>query len=116
MKRILKMPEVITNRLLAKLSTVEFGVSLVVTVFLLGGLWSSINAKIAVAQTSAEKNGEKVLAVESVVNDIQMDIAIIKSNQAHAAEMTKEQTSELAEQRKDIKKILSLMGAANNGN
>lgn len=103
------MGDRITNAMLAKLFSVEFLVSAVIATFVLGTLWSSVNSEIAEAQQNAQQSAEKVAAVETAVNIIKTDVAVIKANQINAAATDKEQSKELAEQRKDIKAILQLL-------
>jgi hypothetical protein len=104
------MVEKITNGGIAKLVSAEFIISTVIAVFVLGGIYTSIQNSIAMAQASADHSVSKTLAVEQAVNDIKVELAGIKSNQAYAAQKDVEQSQELLEQRKDIKKILSILG------
>ena len=63
----------------------------------------------AQAQTSADASAAKVERVEATVNKIQTDVEVIRANQTNAAAVDREQTRQLAEQRKDIKVILQLV-------
>jgi septal ring factor EnvC (AmiA/AmiB activator) len=108
------MTRPITNTVLAKLFSLEFAASAIIAVWVLGGIWVNINASIASAQATAEQSVAKVAKVEQSVNEIQTDIAVIKTNQANIAKVVDDLSEEVSEQRKDIKKILSILGNGDN--
>jgi hypothetical protein len=95
---------------LADLFTLEFTLSAIVAIFILGGVWVSITAGITVAQATANESAARVEKVEDTVNKIEMDLAIVKVNQSTFGMKADELTDEVKEQRKDIKKILSILG------
>ena len=110
------MPEdqTFTNRMLAKLGTIETVVAVIVAIFFAGGVWVSLNSSIASAQDVAAQNSKKLEKVQAAVTSIKTDVAVIKSQQTEAAKLAEKQTFEQVEQRKDIKQILLLLGGRNN--
>lgn len=104
----------ITNEALAKLTSLEFLGGAMVSIFLVGGLWANINGSIAEAQSAAETNKDALVDVQSDLSAVKTDVALIRQSQAdyqHAQEKAQEaQSEELAEQRADIKKIISILG------
>lgn len=108
-----QIPDKPSNQWLAKLFTSEFIISAIVVIFTAGVLWNNIQIAIAQAQSAANASAAKADRVEVVVSQIQTDVEVIKQKQINAAEKMVEQSEELAEQRKDIKAILRLLGGGN---
>lgn len=104
------MPDKVSNNWLAKLFSLEFLASMVVSIFVLGAVWSNLNAGVARAQEASEINKVSMMEVQGDIGDIKTDIAVIKANQDNQSSLAKEQAAELSGQRDDIKKILLLLG------
>lgn len=107
-----EIPDKPTNNWLAKLFTSEFIISAVITVFVSGLIWGNLNNSIASAQDAADSSAIKAERVEEAVNSIKTDVEVIKANQLNAAAKDREQSDELAEQGKDIKTLLRIVGGA----
>lgn len=102
-------PDNLASKWLAKVFSLEFVFSAALALFVGGGAWNSLQSSIAEAQTSADASAQKAAEVNQAVQGIQTDVEVIKTRLESASEIQKQQTKELAEQRKDIKQILTLL-------
>jgi hypothetical protein len=104
------MPDEISNSGLLKFITKELVIGVLWGSFVAGGIAVSLNTNISRAQDTATDATRVGVANQEKLNKIEQDVAVIKVRQGNAAEAAKQQSEELREQRKDIQKILYLLG------
>ena len=91
---------------ISKFISVEIICSMLVTIFLVGGSWSSQSQAVKAAEQKIDEQAKKQAAADATVATMAIDIAVVKTQLDN-------QSGELKSQRQDIKQILNLLQGMN---
>ena len=105
--------ETVTNKMLARVVTMDFIVAIVVSSFLVGGIWISLKSDVAQAQEISESNAIKLVEMGNNLVEVKTSVAVIQV-QAEESEKRNAERAAAAEKRddaqsqelRDIKQIL----------
>lgn len=91
---------------ISKFISVEIICSMLVTIFLVGGSWSSQSQAVKAAEQKIDDQAKKQAAADATVATMAIDIAVVKTQLDN-------QSDDLKSQRQDIKQILNLLQGMN---
>ena len=92
-----------------KFITVELTTTLLIGMFVAGGIWVSLSGDVIRAQAAINRHTLEYLDISLQVSTMDKDILLIAADIMHNKETSQEIKSELKEQRKDIKEILRVV-------
>ena len=109
--------DAVADKVLEKVATMDFIVALVISSFLVGGIWISLKSDVSQAQEVSSENAAKLNIMSQDLIDVKTSVAVIQV-QAEESEKRNAERATAAEKRddaqsqelRDIKQIL-LQGA-----
>jgi peptidoglycan hydrolase CwlO-like protein len=101
----------ITNKGISRILSVEMLASLIVTVFVVGVTWASLANTVSATDVKVIKLESKQEATANSVQQVRVDLAVVKNQQNNIQQDLAEQSEKLKEQSRDIKQILQILQA-----
>lgn len=92
-----------------KYVTIELTVSMLVAMFVAGGVWVSLNSDIVHAHKKIDIHAVEMGSLTQSVILLQLDMGVVARDASYNKETSEEIKSDLKEQRKDIKDILKIL-------
>lgn len=101
--------EEISNNKLSKFLSIEIVGSMLITAFMVGVTWNSLAGDVSATDKKVSKVEVKHTELETSIQSIQVDVAVVKTNQEHLKDDIERQNTKLREQGQDIKQILRIL-------
>lgn len=101
--------EQVSNNTLSRVFSLEMVGSLLATAFLVGMTWNSLAKDVKDTDGKVGRVEQKHIELETNVQSIRIDMAVVKTNQEHIKRDFETQGEKLKEQGEDIKKILQIL-------
>ncbi len=90
-----------------KLFSIEILGSIMVTIFLVGGSWASLNARVSAGDARDIEQQAKVESVSLAVHEIQVDVAVVKEQTRTTKKALEDQAHLLEKQGEKLDEILT---------